>query len=274
MIWQIGLPAKPFFDTAYSTPNAIMTDTALPYPVNNVSSLILSNIDTGTFHAVHGINTLTFLHKYQTTQYHDGCAVEVSYNGTSWQNFLVDTFWQNHSELGSMGQPFSNGMYTTSDTLFNGTYGFSGTSSGWVYSQIEWIWWMAVRRSDSIYVPDSMFIRFTFYSDSTSESLDGWLIDNISLTGQDPSGISETIFQSSAVVFFPQPCHNKVNVVSRKGIRPESYTIYDMTGRKISGGIAANNFFVDVSEIPPGIYEMAIETDEKNFLVKPLLVTR
>ncbi|MDA3953800.1 MAG: transposase [Bacteroidales bacterium] len=34
-IWQIGTPNKTFFDSAYSSPNAIITDTVNYYPINN-----------------------------------------------------------------------------------------------------------------------------------------------------------------------------------------------------------------------------------------------
>jgi hypothetical protein len=276
MIWQIGLPAKPFFDTAFSAPNAIMTDTANPYPVNNVSSIILRNVDSAAFNTVHGINTLTFMHKYQTTPYLDGCAVEVSYDGNGWQSFLEDTFWRNNSDPGTSGQLYPNnfGMYSIADTLFNGEPGFSGTSNGWVIGHIQWIWMIFVAQPVNLPYPDSMFIRFTFYSDSIADSLDGWLIDNITLTGQDPSGISETLFQTSAIGLYPQPADEKVNVVLRKEIAGEAYSIYDIAGRKVAAGKAVSNFSIDVNKIPAGIYQLVIETAENNFLVKPLAIAR
>jgi len=36
-VWQIGAPHKHYFDSAYSRPNVIVTDTSLPYPINNNS---------------------------------------------------------------------------------------------------------------------------------------------------------------------------------------------------------------------------------------------
>jgi hypothetical protein len=277
-IWQIGLPAKPFFDTSYSAPNAIMTDTINPYPVNNVSSIILNNRDTSqsAMYPVHGRNKLSFLHKYQTTQNNDGCAVEVSYNGTTWQNFLADTFWQNNSWPGTSGQQFpdNSGMYSLTDTLFNFGYGFSGTSSGWVYSEIEWVWWVAVTGINLLPMPDSMFIRFTFYSDSIAENLDGWMIDNISLTGQDPNGIEENLFQSTAIALHPQPSSGILNVTIKNRINSISYSVFDLEGRKVLSGSAGNRFSIDVSKLHAGIYTLAIETEENKLLVKPLSVIR
>ena len=36
-IWQIGVPQKTFFNSSYSLPNAIVTDTLNNYPINNYS---------------------------------------------------------------------------------------------------------------------------------------------------------------------------------------------------------------------------------------------
>ena len=38
-IWQIGVPSKTIFDSAYSLTHAIVTDTLNAYPVNDTSSL-------------------------------------------------------------------------------------------------------------------------------------------------------------------------------------------------------------------------------------------
>src|ERR1035437_6194456 len=40
-IWQVGKPHKTVFDTTYSVPNALVTDTLLPYRANDTSVLIL-----------------------------------------------------------------------------------------------------------------------------------------------------------------------------------------------------------------------------------------
>ena len=40
-VWQIGKPQKTVFDSAYSYPNAIVTDTLNPYPVNDTSVFMI-----------------------------------------------------------------------------------------------------------------------------------------------------------------------------------------------------------------------------------------
>ncbi|MFI5135825.1 MAG: hypothetical protein ACHQD9_08235 [Chitinophagales bacterium] len=44
-IWEIGRPHKIFFDSAYSLPNAIVTDTLNPYPINNFSTFTIKISD-------------------------------------------------------------------------------------------------------------------------------------------------------------------------------------------------------------------------------------
>ena len=40
-VWQVGPTIKPFFGSSNSLPNAIMTDTINPYPINITSSFII-----------------------------------------------------------------------------------------------------------------------------------------------------------------------------------------------------------------------------------------
>src|SRR6266478_1466792 len=68
-IWQIGRPQKVFFDSAFTRPNAIVTDTINYYPKNNVSEFILK---TPTFLLCCGGVIMRFFHKYDTDTLADG----------------------------------------------------------------------------------------------------------------------------------------------------------------------------------------------------------
>jgi hypothetical protein len=43
-IWQIGVPNKPLFNTAYSVPNVIVTDTINTVPANDTSTFYLFHL--------------------------------------------------------------------------------------------------------------------------------------------------------------------------------------------------------------------------------------
>jgi hypothetical protein len=46
-IWEIGEPNKVLFDSAYTKPNAIVTDLQDPYPINDTSNFIITHIAKG-----------------------------------------------------------------------------------------------------------------------------------------------------------------------------------------------------------------------------------
>ncbi|MEI6765795.1 MAG: hypothetical protein WCM76_09155 [Bacteroidota bacterium] len=129
-IWQIGKPSKIVFDSAYSATDAILTDTALPYPVNNHSSFTITIKSYDWFWGSpswHG-----FYSKYDTDPGHDGGYIDVSYDGgANWQNIVFDTILNTCPTY-----PFSDSlptfynMYTATDTLKNGVPAFSGSSIG------------------------------------------------------------------------------------------------------------------------------------------------
>src|SRR5690348_2572222 len=60
-LWQVGKPSKIVFNSAYSIPSAIVTDTINPYPPNNISSFTICEplIHYNLYH-------LSFTHKYNT----------------------------------------------------------------------------------------------------------------------------------------------------------------------------------------------------------------
>ena len=273
-IWQVGTPSKPFFGTALSPPNAIMTDTVNPYPVSNRSSFEIRNIDPSTFF-VHNFTTLTFDHKYQTTAGHDGGAIEVSYDGINWQNFLVDTVYQNHSECGIGQPPYASNLYSNTDTLYNGENGLSGTSSGWITSTIFWCWFLPVSpdRSGWPPMPDSMYIRFTFYSDGIIESNDGWIIDNIRIVGSDPSGIDELLL-NNAFTISPNPAHDNFKINLNKPALPGilHLSIYNIFGEKVYyGTVEKKDEIINSAEFVPGFYFIRID-DGKNIFTRKIVI--
>jgi hypothetical protein len=132
-IWKIGVPSKSYFDSAYTEPNAIFTDTSDSYPNNSFSYFDLIIKDTLPFNFFRwGEGIIGFWHKYDTDSLTDGGYIEVSYNGgNSWVNIIHDTL---NLEISSVN------FYTNSDTITGNIPAFSGHSNGWIYSQFYWFW--------------------------------------------------------------------------------------------------------------------------------------
>jgi hypothetical protein len=200
-IWQRGRPQKPFFDSAYSLPYAMVTDTINPYrnSVDSYFDLILPVWQYYYFGIIVG-----FKHKFQTDTLVDGGYIEDSYDkGQTWVNVLDDQFVHNVPIFAS------ENLYTTQNSLQGGHYGFSGNSGGWIYTRIQWVWTFPVKDSP----PDTLMLRFHFISDSIQTNKDGWMIDNLLISYADEgSGIDETAEPKVKIDILPNPAEDFTTV--------------------------------------------------------------
>jgi hypothetical protein len=90
-VWQIGRPQKPVFDSAWSYPNAIVTDTAHAYPTNDTSSFIIGQSTLAGWLS-NGTAKLFGWYKVNSDSLTDYGTIELSVDsGTTWINILTDT---------------------------------------------------------------------------------------------------------------------------------------------------------------------------------------
>ena len=211
-IWQLGKPDKPFFDSAYSIPNALVTDTIEPYDtlIDSYFDLILPSEQYYGYGIIIG-----FKHKYQTDTLVDGGYIEVSYDkGISWVNVIHDTLYPS-KEFNS------ENLYTEQDTLRGGINGFSGASDGWIYTRIQWVWAWPVDN----YPPDTLMLRFHFISDSIQTNKDGWMIDNILISYADEgNAIQEVDKMNIKIEISPNPFDNSTTI-KFKTVSKETLTL-------------------------------------------------
>lgn len=199
-IWQIGNPNKIFFDSAYSHPNVIVTDTTNYYPKSNQSFFTLK-LPHESFSDCETI--ITFWHKFNTDTLNDYGVVEVSHDlGNTWNILFTDTTYEVYYSRNGQGSS-SNGYAT-------------GISSEWNYDFISYFWYL-----NNYGVPNDIWLRFSFYSDSVQDEKEGWLIDNIEITSYWWSAIKENGFFSSNT--YPNPCSNSLKISAHT--QKESYLI-------------------------------------------------
>jgi hypothetical protein len=172
--WQTGQPSKSSFNSSWSLPLAIVTDTLLPYPLNTNSSFTFSfpsNIDYGSAY-------LEYLHEFDTDTLNDFGTVEASYDhGLTW-SVLKDSLCTDCIQLF-----WSEDKVMSTAELRPHMLNPSGRSNGWIRSRYTWWWWMWVdKNTGRDFPPDSISIRFTFTSDGIQTNKEGWMIDNI-ITG-------------------------------------------------------------------------------------------
>lgn len=245
--WVIGSTNKPFFGQANSLPNAIMTDSLNPYSPNN-----LSYFDIG-FSAWDGSGFpynmyIQFDHKYETDTLVDGGFITLSYDsGQTWVNAINDS-----SSVVLFNWPYINAqnLYTISDTLINGNFGYSGTSD-WKTTILQWIWALPVKYIST----DSLIIRFNFISDGNQTNKDGWIIDNIVVGDVDMgSSIQENknAFESS---IFPNITSNYFQFKTSVGKPIDLIEITSIAGVKcISIANPNPEEKISIINLPSGIY--------------------
>ena len=255
--WQIGRPQKPLFDTAATPPNVLVTDTVQPYGINDTASFFF--YIKPDYVSNWGIWSIQWVQKLDLDSAMDGAYIEFSVDSQkTWQsifdNPLVYNFY-GFEQRNIMLMP-------------DGEKAFSGTDSTW-----RNIWlcfdvsWMSVQE-------DTLWLRYTLKSDSTSNQRDGWMIDNV---------IShETIFHTIAEIeqehylqVGPNPTNGMVNIKARK-LREfhiiENMTLYDAHGKLIrSFRNSPTKFSIDLAPYPDGVYFLKIKTNKQTEVFKLLL---
>jgi hypothetical protein len=253
-IWQIGTPNKTMFDSAYSAPKAIITDTIDFYPTNRQSSFTLG------YNLQGGSPTIDFMHKFDTDSGFDGGYVECSFDeGVSWIHLTAQTSIGWDEEWGVSTSNF----YNETDTLQNGKAAFTGLSTEWRQSQISFECHAAKTSFD-------FYLRFTFSSDSIHSDKEGWMIDNMVVQNQGYcSGIDETESKSSRMKISPNPfqSHTTIEVVNGDWIENGKFLVFDVFGRTVSvlDNLKGNRFLFTNSNLQPGLYTYQL-TDQNEVI--------
>jgi hypothetical protein len=253
-IWQIGKPNKEQINSAWSLPNAIITDTVNPYPINDTSVFYIryitpnptSGVWTGTI-----INFWYWIYSDNPTDY--GMLEFSPDNGQTWINYSYDTVWNEcHNE----------GYYFTGDGYWDGF--IIASDPGPDCFNIE--------KGDTIYY------RFTFISDGFQTSKDGWAIDDITLWDMYEVGNIDRFEEKIIFNIFPIPANNNVIFESSKYSSFRSSTenkilITNSFGQPITQiPFTGNKTFYDCRHLPPGIYFYQFQTNEKTYSGKFMII--
>ena len=255
-IWQIGRPNKLLFDSAYSFPNGIVTDTINNYPINNYSSFFM------TLLKAEGLMFFTFRHKYNTDASIDGCNIEISFDyGSTWGN-VIDNSYLNLWDSECSG---TYNFYSSQDTIksLGNQPGFSGNSSDWISSTFE------IYYQNSNIVPDTFLLRFNFGSDSLNSGKAGWLIDDIFM-GASHIGIKDN--STTNIKFLPNPTDGILTIGNFEG-KVNSIRIFNNIGQNILEFKKTEKKEIDLSLLNNGIYYITINTD-KGMIKQKIIVQK
>lgn len=254
-IWEIGAPDKIVFDSAYSLPNAICTDTANSYPVNDTSVFLIRNLADGGFEKTHTV-ILGGRYKIDSDTLKDFGKIEFSPdNGVTWVDLLTDTVY---SEKGCYD------WWSEKPT-------FTGKTDGWKEFYV-WLagfgWEFDIGGWDA---NDTVIYRFTFISDSVQTNRDGWILDDLHFEDYYES-IEERGFNSFNSSVFPNPAHHLVNIeFSNEASKNYNISIYDVNGRlTMSDDTRTGLIQFDLSNLSAGVYFYRIKFENNISLGKIL----
>ncbi len=245
-IWQIGVPDKTVFDSAYSLANAIVTDTINPYPINDTSSFILKHIRQGELGGNESLQ-LNFWFKMNTDSLTDYGKVEASIdNGTTWINLMTedteyDLFWIEPKPI------------------------LTGNSNGWQHFALE-----LNMLTYELGYSDTLLYKFTFISDNVQTNKDGWIIDNFQLA--DWWEIIHTNSNSNLINIYPNPSSGEISIVNdSKSTTDYRVEIIEKNGKTVfQGKINSNKLRLN---LPNGLYLIKL-TNKKETHLKKLIIKK
>jgi hypothetical protein len=162
-LWKVGTPSKTVFDSAFSVPKAIVTDTLNSYPVNANSYFDLVIRSINSFSGMEPV-FFSFKHRFETDTLKDGGTISYSFDGgLTWSPITMN------------GMFYSYPVNGTGPNAYDPVHGFTGDSKGWYNSNGTFFQLC----DPNFQLVDSVVIRFTFKSDSINTNKDGWMIDDL-----------------------------------------------------------------------------------------------
>ncbi len=243
-IWQIGVPSKTVFDSAYSLTHAIVTDTLNTYPVNDTSSFILKHIRPGFLGGNESLQ-LNFWFKFNSDSLTDFGMVEASIdNGITWINLLTEdtTYYLQWLEPKPV---------------------LTGNSNSWQHFALE----LSMLTYELGY-SDTLLYKFTFISDNIQTNKDGWMIDDFQLNDW-WLGIDE-FENSDKINIYPNPSNGNITIESSSiNLRDLRIEIYNEIGILVlNKELNSNNLRLD---LPNGMYFIKLFDDKKIYLKKLMI---
>jgi hypothetical protein len=225
-IWQVCVPQKTVFNSAFSPTHAILTDSTGPYPVNNTSSFILKAVRIQWSESSYMIGGM---YKFDSDTLKDSGRIEISLDhGATWLNILSDT------------ATFFLQWFTPKPV-------FTGRIHSWrAFNAIIW-------NSFSI---DTMYYRFTFFSDNIQTNQEGWMLDDIQVTAH-IEGIQD-IGSQDEINIYPNPASDRITISAKTYTGEMDVSVYDILGKPALEKTIKNKADIDISGLSKGIYMVKV----------------
>lgn len=234
--WKIGTPNKSFFQSAFSSPNAICTDLNKSYPSNDTSSFTISH-QAEAGYAYYGGMLFSVKYRIDCDSINDYGIIEYSPdNGKTWINLITDTYYLNLD---------CYEWWSEKPIL-------SGTKNDWQTIEL----YAGGKDIFNIDYYDTVKFKFTFISDSVDTDKDGWILDDFNFMDDGDSSIDDLLGNSFPSNVFPNP---STDIISIKYGNAEKFDnqilIYDNVGRIIEYHTDhSGEFNFSIKEYNDGLY--------------------
>ncbi len=246
-LWQVGKPHKTVFDSAYSAPNVLVTDTSLPYAANDTSVFILKV--PKYLGVIGGMPFIYMLSVRYQLNLDSNAKARIEFSGDgglTWKDLLKgDT-----THTLTWGA-FSGGTKPNFDTSTHGWQLFNVSS----FSDFK--------NGSS---PDTTLFRFSFLSGNNDSAKDGWMIDDIQIVYYSEGLVG--LVGSKQLCMFPNPATNELTISSADMIT--SVTISNLQGQTLYSNHyhGEKQVQIDVAGFPAGGYFIKINGSDVRRFVK------
>lgn len=238
-LFETGISLKnPYINEDFGE-YALITDAAIPYLNNNLSSIRLK---VRCVECNYGEFNLYFYHKLECDSLYDGGLVQYSIDdGISWNNIINCPFCD------------LTNFYTINDTITSMyDVGFNNSISTWELCGINFSTQENISEVD---------FRFIFSSDLSDTDKNGWLIDNISICSN-PVLVSANNL-TNGILIFPNPTNN-MSVIHLKNPQDkiDCVNIYNITSQNVTNqnNIFKQEYLFYKNDLKPGLYLYEIKT--------------
>jgi len=248
-LWQVGIPNKPHFASAYSLPNAIVTDTINPYPVNDTSVFIITNIASGGGFENNHTVILSGQYFVDSDSLTDYGTIEFSPdNGITWIDLINDYYYAVYI-LWQYPKP----------TL-------TGSSNGW---KDFWVQLAALGPVFNLQDGDTLKYRITFISDGNQTNKDGLMFDDFHFEDWF-EGIPQ-IQNDNLIYVYPNPVTDLLIIQTSKISNKQSLQVIGYDGQIIYSTQSFVGQTLDTRQLDNGIYFLKY-ADDKYFSIRKFVV--
>lgn len=238
-LWQIGVPQKNVFNAAHSMPNVMVTDTTLPYPVNDTSTFEIVNTASDGWTMVFLVG-ISGYYQVNSDTLTDFGTMEVSPdNGTTWIDIIDDSIYSSYFQ-----------WWTPQPVL-------SGNSNGWQFFHVEFA---QLGLAFNVQIFDTILFRFTFISDSIQTNKDGLMFDDIAF--EDYYSSVPEVKNNQLVSIYPNPTVNELFIENKSKTKRQTVQLFDHNGRLVYENLDFNGSSLNTEFLQNGIYLLMFSTNE------------